>query len=124
MRIGLNTTEFGSVEVRTSVHASDVGVQIGSEKGDLRSLLTPELPGIASTLQQQDLRLTQVSFHQQGFAFANNSSSFSGGDSQPRSFAPRSQSLVSSSEDFSGAEPVQASEPAVRQRHIGLSILA
>ena len=124
MRIGLNTAEFGSVEVRTTVHANDVGVQIGSEKGDLRSLLTPELPGIASTLQQQDLRVTQVSFHQQGFAFANNSSSFSGGNSQPRSFGWKPQSTVASSEESSSPEPVHAPEPAGSQRHIGLSILA
>ena len=48
MRIGLNTQAFGSVEVQTVVHASDVGVLIGSEKGDLRSLLTNDLPGIAT----------------------------------------------------------------------------
>lgn len=124
MRIGLNTTEFGSVEVRTTVHANDVGVQIGSEKGDLRSLLTPELPGIASTLQQQDLRVTQVSFHQQGFAFDNNSSSFSGGNSQPRSFAPNPQSTAAFSEESSSAEPAHAPEPAVSQPRVGFSILA
>ena len=123
MRIGLNTAEFGSVEVRTNVHASEVGVLIGSEKGDLRSLLTPELPGIASTLQQQDLRLAQVSFHQQGFTFAGDSS-FSGGNSQPRSFASRPQPAAAFSEESSAGEPVQVSEPVARQRGSGLSILA
>lgn len=84
MRIGLNTAAFGSVEVRTVVHANDVGLLIGSEKGDLRGLLSSELPVIAQSLQQHDLRLNQVSFHQQGFAFSNQMSS--GSDSQPRSF--------------------------------------
>jgi hypothetical protein len=78
MRIGMNTSAFGSVEVRTTVHANDVGVVIGSEKGDLRSLMSNELPGIANTLQQQNLRLNQVSF-QQGAAFLGNS--FSGNSS-------------------------------------------
>ena len=123
MRIGLNTAEFGSVEVRTSVRASDVGVQIGSEKGDLRSLLTPELPSIAHTLQQQDLRLTQVSFHQQGFSFAGNSS-FSGGNSQPRSYAARPQPAADFSEESSAIEPAHASEPTASRRGSGLSILA
>ena len=67
MRIGMTTSAFGNVEVRTVVHANEVGVLIGSEKGDLRVLLANELPGIANTLQQQDLRLNQVNFHQ-GFA--------------------------------------------------------
>lgn len=123
MRIGWNTAEFGSVEVRTSVHASDVGVQIGSEKGDLRSLLTPELPSIANTLQQQDLRLAQVSFHQQGFSFTGNSS-FSGGNSQQRSFASRPQSSIAFAEESSATEVAHASQTDVSQRGTGLSILA
>ena len=91
MRIGMSTTAFGSVEVRTVVHANEVGLVIGSEKGDLRALLANEIPAIASTLQLQNLRLNSVSY-MQGFAFSNNSPG-GGGDSQPRSFTPnRSQS--------------------------------
>jgi hypothetical protein len=89
MRIGMNTSAFGSVEVRTTVHANDVGVVIGSEKGDLRSLLSNELPGIANALQQQNIRLNQVSF-QQGAAFSGNSftgNSSSGNGSQQNPFS-------------------------------------
>jgi hypothetical protein len=86
MRIGMNTSAFGSVEVRTVVHASDVGMTIGSEKGDLRGLLANDLPAITNTLQQQNLRLTGVNFTQ-GFASSSNSSG-GGGDAQQRSFAP------------------------------------
>lgn len=91
MRIELNTAAFGGVEVRTTVHANDVGVLIGSERGDLRSLLSTELPGIAHSLEQQNLRLNQVNFLQ-SFAFSNNLSS--GGDSQPRSFASQSATVA------------------------------
>jgi hypothetical protein len=84
MRIGMTTSAFGSVEVRTVVHANDVGVIIGSEKGDLRSLLANEIPAITNSLQQQSLRLNSVNF-MQGFAFSNNSS---GGESQQHSFNP------------------------------------
>jgi hypothetical protein len=87
MRIGMNTSAFGNVEVRTVVHANDVGVLIGSEKGDLRSFLANELPAIANTLQQQNLRLNQVNFHQHGFASSNQMSS--GGDTHRRSFVPK-----------------------------------
>lgn len=86
MRIGMNTSAFGSVEVRTVIHASDVGLIIGSEKGDLRTLLANDLPAITNTLQQQNLKLNSVNF-MQGFAFSNNSSG--GGDpQQQRSFIP------------------------------------
>jgi len=120
MRIGLTMPAFGSVEVRTVIHASDVGVLIGSEKGDLHSLLANDIPGITHALQQQNLRLTQVSFQQQGFAFSSDSSS--GGQSQPRWFAPKT-----SSPQVTTAEP-SASEvdlPAKqRSAASGLSILA
>jgi Flagellar hook-length control protein FliK len=85
MRIGMNTSAFGSVEVRTTVHANDVSLAIGSEKGDLRTLLANDIPIITSSLQQQNLRLNSVNF-MQGFAFSNNSSG--GGNSQPQSFVP------------------------------------
>lgn len=85
MRIGMNTSAFGSVEVRTVVHANDVGLVIGSEKGDLRTLLASDMPAITNTLQQQNLRLNSVNF-MQGFAFSNNASG--GGDSRQQSFVP------------------------------------
>ena len=85
MRIGMNTSAFGSVEVRTVVHANDVGLVIGSEKGDLRTLLSSDMPAITNTLQQQNLRLNSVNF-MQGFAFSNNASG--GGDSRQQSFVP------------------------------------
>ena len=85
MRIGLQTSAFGNVEVRTVVRTSDVGLVIGSEKGDLHSLLVNELPAVASNLQQQNLRLASVSFAS-GFAFSNNSGS--GANPQERPFAP------------------------------------
>jgi len=120
MRIGMNTSEFGSVEVRTFVHANDVGVQIGSERGDLRSLLSTEIPGIANTLQQQNLRLTQVNFHQQGFSFTGNSPG--GGNPQPRSFATKSNALAPSGPEIS-PESNQMETPRSSGTS-GLSVLA
>jgi hypothetical protein len=122
MRIGLNTSAFGNVEVRTVIHASEVGLVIGSERGDLRSLLGSEIPGIANTLQQQNLRLNEVNFHQ-GFTSSSNSSS--GGDSQPRSFTPPAvpahYPLAETRGDHS-IESVMTETPGLR--HTGLNILA
>lgn len=122
MRIGMNTSAFGNVEVRTVVHANDVGVLIGSERGDLRALLSNELPSIAATLQQQNLRLNQVNFHQAGFAFSNQMSS--GGEAQPRWFASRTFAAVTGPAEAASAE---SSEPPAASRSgsgTGLSILA
>lgn len=122
MRIGMNTTAFGSVEVRTVVHANDVGVLIGSEKGDLRSLLANEIPGIANSLQQQNLRLNQVNFHQ-GFASSNPMSS-GGGDSQPRSFPSREGTQPLLAAERNGMESGDAGETSSPAVGSGLSILA
>jgi hypothetical protein len=90
MRVGMNTSAFGNVEVRTVVHASDVGLTIGSEKGDLRGLLANDMTAISNSLQQQNLRLNNVSF-MQGYASANPGGG--GGDSQPqRSWVPAAAS--------------------------------
>jgi hypothetical protein len=98
MRIGMKTSAFGGVEVRTVVHANEVGLVIGSERGDLRGLLTNDMPAIAQTLQEQNLRLHSVNF-MQGFAFSNHASG--GGDSQPRPFVPKHADA-----DLNRSEPV------------------
>jgi flagellar hook-length control protein FliK len=88
MRIGMTTSAFGSVEVRTTVHANDIGLTIGSEKGDLRSLLTNEIPAITNNLQQQNLRLNSVSFTD-GSATPQQQHG-GGGNSQQQNLAPLS----------------------------------
>lgn len=121
MRIGMNTSAFGSIEVRTVVHANDVGVLIGSEKGDLRSLLAPEIPGIASTLQRQDLRLNQVNFQQ---SFTSSGGSSSGADSQPRAFAEKSHPAATLRTEDAGPERTEAPEGRILDGKQSLSILA
>lgn len=121
MRIGLTTPAFGSVEVHTVIHNNDVGLIIGSERGDLRSLLASDLPGITNHLQQQNLRLNQVSFRQQGFASPNDSSS--GGNSQARSFIPQPTTSSGSVLEPFPTETVTPPELPVRSGS-GLSILA
>jgi len=108
MRIGLNTAEFGSVQVRTVVRASDVGILIGSEKGDLRSLLANDLPGIAHNLQQKDLRLTQVSFQQNGLPMSGDSPSQH--DSQSRAFSYKAQPTAATPPESAAMERVSSTE--------------
>ena len=121
MRIGLSTSAFGSVEVHTVVHADEVGVVIGSERGDLPGLIRSELPAISHNLQQQDVRLNQVNFQQQGFGFSAESQS--GGHSQPRSFAAKGNFESLAVSQGASAESSPVIEPLGRPR-AGLSILA
>jgi hypothetical protein len=121
MRIGMSTSAFGSVEVRTTVHANDVSLVVGSEKGDLRTLLANEIPTITNSLQQQNLRLNSVNF-MQGFAFSNNNSG--GGASQQQSFlpSPATAGLPSGTTLGETSEPVPA--PQFAGGSSSLNILA
>jgi hypothetical protein len=83
MHIGLRTQAFGSVEVHTVVRDSQVGLTVGSERGDLRALLATEFSGLQTAFRQQDLRFDNIRFLETS---ASTTAGFSGGaDSQARS---------------------------------------
>jgi hypothetical protein len=83
MHIGLRTQAFGSVEVHTVVRDSQVGLTVGSERGDLHTLLGAEVSGLQTIFRQQDLRFDNIRFLETG---AGTTAGFSGGaDSQARS---------------------------------------
>jgi hypothetical protein len=92
MHIGLRTQAFGNVEVHTVVRDSQVGLTVGSERGDLRTLLATELSGLQTTFRQQDLRFDNIRFLETS---AGTTAGFSGGtDSQGRSSAPQHSSAT------------------------------
>lgn len=83
MHIGLRTQAFGSVEVHTVVRDGQVGLSVGSERGDLRTFLATEVSGLQTTFRQQDLRFESIRFLETS---AGTTAGFSAGaDSQPRS---------------------------------------
>jgi hypothetical protein len=120
MRIGLTTTAFGNVEVHTVVRTSEVGLVIGSEKGDLHALLANDLPAIANNLQQQNLRLNSVNFTQ-GYTFSGNNPG--GGSSQQRSYAPVQMPQDTNPHENTSDETTESSVSAAWSSG-GLSILA
>jgi hypothetical protein len=83
MHIGLRTQAFGSVEVHTIVRDSQVGLTVGSERGDLRTFLANEVSGLQTTLRQQDLRFDNIQFLET--SSGTNAGFSSGADSQARS---------------------------------------
>lgn len=90
MHIGLRTQAFGSVEVHTVVRDSQVGVTVGSERGDLRTLLANEVSGLQTTFRQQELRFDNIRFLETG---SGTTAGFSGGaDSQTRSSSQQQSS--------------------------------
>jgi hypothetical protein len=122
MHIGLRTQAFGSVEVHTVVHESQLGLTLGSEKGNLRSFLNSEVPGLQTTLGQHDLRMENIRFLENR---AGGGTGLSGGpNQQPRSFRQSSASSTTElppedGQDSLPEESISGSDPITR-----LSVLA
>ena len=73
MHIGLRTQAFGTVNVHTALRDAQVGLAVSSEKGDLRSFFSSEMPALQSALRQHDLHFENIKFIQSG----NSASAFS-----------------------------------------------
>jgi hypothetical protein len=101
MHIGLRSTAFGSVEVHTVVRDSQIGLTVGSEKGDLRTFLGPEIPALQSSLGQHALRFDNVRFLAERPNSQGGFSAFADSHSQPDQqrqpvYAPRSSTGAAS----------------------------
>jgi hypothetical protein len=84
MHLGMRTETFGSVQVHTVIRDSQVGLTIGSERGDLKTYLAAEVSGLESNLRQHDLHFADVRFVASSFSPGGNQ--YRGADSQPQSF--------------------------------------
>ena len=62
LHLGMRTEAFGSVQVHTVIRDSQVGLAVGGERGDLKSFLTPEVPGLENNFRQHDLRFNGIQF--------------------------------------------------------------
>jgi hypothetical protein len=89
MHIDLRSQTFGNVELHTTVRDSQVGVAVGSDKGDLRSFLTAEVPGLQTALRQQDLHFDNIQFLAPD---TGTSGGLAGGTNSQSGFSPPSRS--------------------------------
>jgi hypothetical protein len=62
MHIDLRSQTFGNVALHTTVRDSQVGLTVGSDKGDLRNFLAAEVPGLQTALHQHDLHFDGIQF--------------------------------------------------------------
>jgi hypothetical protein len=89
MHIGLRTPAFGNVEVHTVVRQSEIGVSVGSEKGDLHNFLSAEVPSLQANLREQDLTFNNIRFF--GSGAMTGDAGNPGGHSQPGHPQPQPQ---------------------------------
>ncbi len=121
MHIDLRTQTFGSVEVHTVVRGGQVGLEVGSERGDLRAFLTTEASGLQTAFHQQDLHFDRIHFLGQGAGIGAGFSGRHEGQSRPfqqgRVFRPAASG-------FEPARPKRAEIEASPESRNGLSVHA
>jgi len=65
LRVGIQTGEFGNVDIRTSMGRNQFTAQISVERGELGKVLAAELPNLQNKLSEQRLPMANITLHNQ-----------------------------------------------------------
>lgn len=68
LRVGLQTRDFGNIDIRTSVSHHEFSAQISVEHGDMARTLTTELPGLYERLNDQQVQVSSIHIQSQSFS--------------------------------------------------------
>ena len=60
LRVGVNTGEFGKVDIRTSMGRNQFTAEISVERGELGRVLAAELPNLHTRLSEQHLPTANI----------------------------------------------------------------
>ncbi len=85
-RVGMQSPEFGNIDIRTSVTRHLFSAQISVEHGDMAKSLATELPALYSKLADQHVPVANIVIQGQGLA----TSSGLAQHSQPQTWQPQS----------------------------------
>jgi hypothetical protein len=119
MHLGVRTESFGSVQVHTVVRNSQVGLTVGSERGDIKAFFAGEVPGLESNLRQYELNFADIRFLG-GPASGLNAQT--GGNAHSQSFQPGRSFVPAVTQPAHAAE--QEPEEYRQDSRAGLSVHA
>ncbi|HSS97934.1 MAG TPA: flagellar hook-length control protein FliK [Terriglobales bacterium] len=86
LRVGLQTRDFGNIDIRTSASRHEFSAQISVEHSEVAHTLTSELPNLYARLNEQQVPVTNIHIHNQSL------STSSGLDQRSQQSAQQSQS--------------------------------
>ena len=122
IRLGLNSSNFGNIELHTSVNQDRVGASIATSHAELRSAMIAEMPSLEHAIAQHQLRLDSFQFDSRSGSQAGDSSASNGNQSGSRS-GTQSDSRISELTNDSAAQEVPL-PPAWTASHSGLNVHA
>jgi hypothetical protein len=89
-RVGMQSQEFGSIDIRTSVARHMFSAQISVEHSDVAKSMTADLPALYHKLADQQVPVASITIHGQSLA----TSSGLAQDAQPHTWRPQSQAAT------------------------------
>ncbi len=84
MRLGLNSNNFGNIELHTSVNQDRVGASIATSHTDLRAAMMAEMPSLERAMAQHQLKLDNLNLDSRTGS-QNRDGGAASGDQSPRS---------------------------------------
>ncbi len=90
-RVGMQSREFGQIDIRTSVARHEFTAQISVEHSEVAKVMASDLPGLYNRLAEQQVPVANIQIQHQGF------STSAGFDREAQQQAPSSQSQSTSS---------------------------
>jgi flagellar hook-length control protein FliK len=100
-RVGMQSQEFGNIDIRTSVARHMFSAQISVEHSDVAKSLNAQLPGLYHRLADQQVAVGNIVIQGQSLG----TSSGLAQDAQPQSWQPQGHSTGGATEKLN-AEPV------------------
>jgi flagellar hook-length control protein FliK len=86
LRVGLQTRDFGNIDIRTSASHHEFSAQISVEHSEVARTLTTELPSLYARLNEQQVPVSNIHIHSQSL------STSSGLDQRSQHSSPQPQS--------------------------------
>ena len=122
IRLGLNSSNFGSIELRTSVNQDRVGASIATSHAELRTAMIAEMPSLERAIAQHQMSLDSLQLDSRSGTQAGDNSPSGGNQSGSRTGA-QSASKTSELGDDSAAQEVSLPQ-AWMAPHSGLNVHA
>ena len=85
LRVGLQTRDFGNIDIRTSVSRHEFSAQISVEHSDVARTLTAELPDLYARLNEQQVPVSSIHIQNHGLSTSSGLDQHSQPSSQSQS---------------------------------------
>lgn len=103
MRLGLNSGNFGAIELHTHVNQDQVGASIATSHAELRAAMMAEMPSLEHAIAQHQLKLDSFNLDSRTSA-QNGGSGDAAGNQSPRGWTRPGTEVSEFNDDMAAQE--------------------